>query len=300
MSKYLETLDTVLKGLMQRYRERVPDVQKIFDALIAEEVIAGANDIENDHIAFRTLGVPYLGINSLEKVFLYYGYEKRDYYHFKEKKLNAYWYSPPKDHYPRIFISELRVHELSKESQTIIKSYTEEVACDPVDHLDLDNGAAVDAFLHSGLWRLPNWDDYTALSKESEYAGWTIYNRYYLNHFTISVHNLKEGYNTLPLFNEFLLKHGFKLNNAGGIIKVSPDGALLQSSTVAQIIEAPFADGDKHPISGSYVEFAERRILPAFQHLPADQVKRIHRREGFEAGNADKIFESTYSTQTQR
>ena len=61
----------------------------------------------------------------------------------------------------------------------------------------------VDSFLHSGLWRLPTWKDYTTLSKESEYAAWTIYNRYYLNHFTISVHNLKEGYNTVSWFNNF-------------------------------------------------------------------------------------------------
>jgi hypothetical protein len=100
------------------------------------------------------------------------------------------------------------------------------------------------------------------------------------------------------LFTDFLLRHGLKLNDSGGIIKESPDGGLLQSSTVAQVIEAEFADGDSHAIPGSYVEFAERKILPAFQHLPGEQIKRHHRRDGFEAANADKIFESTYSSQT--
>jgi hypothetical protein len=53
-------------------------------------------------------------------------------------------------------------------------------------------------------------------------------------------------------------------------------------------------------IPGSYVEFAERKVLPQFQHLPVSQIRREHRREGFEAGNADKIFESTYKSQVDR
>jgi hypothetical protein len=293
-------LEQVLAGLMDRYKNRVPDVAAIIDAMIKEKIISESNEIENDHIAFRTMGVPHLGIQSLEKIFLHYGYEKRDYYHFPEKKLDAYWYAPPSPKYPRIFISELRVQDLSPAVQEIITSYTNEVTSDPVDQLNLDDAAAVDEFLHSGLWRLPTIEDYKQLAAESEYAAWVIYNRYYLNHFTISVHNLKEGYNTIPLFNAFLEKHGFVLNDAGGKIKTSPDGFLSQSSTVAEMITAEFAHGVQQSISGSYVEFAERKVLPQFANLPATEVKREHRREGFEAANADKIFESTYASQTNR
>ena len=83
-SQKLKTLDAVLDGLMSRYRERVPDVSGIIDALIDEKVIESANDIENDHIAFRTMGLPSLGIQSFEKIFLHYGYEKREPYDFKD------------------------------------------------------------------------------------------------------------------------------------------------------------------------------------------------------------------------
>jgi hypothetical protein len=293
-------LENVLNGLMTRYKERVPDVAAIINAMIKENIIQKAEDIENDHIAFRTMGVPNLGIQSLEKIFLHYGYQKRDAYYFPEKKLDAYWYAPPSPQYPRIFISELRVKDLAPEIQQLITSYTNEVTADPVDRLNLDDAAAVDQFLHSGLWRLPSWADFETLAAQSEYAAWVIYNRYYLNHFTISVHNLKEGYNTIAGFNAFLERNGFVLNNAGGKIKTSPDGGLSQSSTVAEMIDATFAGGEMHKISGSYIEFAERRVLPPFAHLPKDQLQRHHRREGFEAGNADKIFESTYSSQTQR
>ncbi|MDZ7705568.1 MAG: DUF1338 family protein, partial [Trueperaceae bacterium] len=106
-------LDQVLDGLMRRYKARVPDVEAIIDAMIDEGIIDHADDIQNDHIAFRTMGVPQLGIASLEKIFLHYGYERRDRYDFAAKKLNAHWYSPPDPELPRIFISELRVADLS-------------------------------------------------------------------------------------------------------------------------------------------------------------------------------------------
>lgn len=293
-------LDRTLNALMSQYSERVPDVSRVLSLLSQAGHIASPDAIENDHIAFRTMGVPQLGIRSLERIWLHCGYQRRDPYVFPEKKLDAFWYSPPDPRYPRIFISELRVQDLSEEAQRIIHSYTDEVQRDPVDALDLNDGAAVGAFLHRPLWRTPTWEDYQRLAAESEYAAWVIYNRYYLNHFTISVHNLPEGVDTIPTFNDFVEAHGVVLNNAGGKVKTSPDGLLRQSSTVAQMIPSTFAGGAVHEISGSYVEFAERRALPEFAHLPKSELRREQRREGFEAGNADKIFESTYQGQTSR
>lgn len=302
MSSRLATLDIILQGLMRRYQSRVPAVQAILDRMVEHGLIRSAEDIENDHIAFRTMGVPFLGIQSFEKIFLHCGYERRDAYYFEGKKLNAFWYAPPVDRYPRVFISELRVDDMSPEAQQIIRSYTDEVAADPVDALDLDSGQEVDEYLHRGLWRCPKWSDYERLIEESEYAAWVIYNRYYLNHFTISVHNLPPPFNTVARLNEFLEEGGIKLNTAGGKAKHSPDGLLIQSSTVAHMVDAQFDDGhggsETHAIAGSYVEFAERRVLPEFANLPTDQITRRHRRDGFEASNADKIFESTFRQQT--
>ena len=290
----------MLDGLMKRYMSRVPDVSGIINAMMREGIIQNASEIENDHIAFRTLGVPNLGVGSLEKIFLYHGYTKRDYYYFKDKKLNAWWYSPPIAGLPRIFISELRVDDLSTVSQAIIHSYTDSVLADPIDSLDMRDSKSVDFYLHSSSWTIPSLDDYESLTCESEYAAWAIYNRYYLNHFTMSVHNLKKGFNTLEEFNKFLERNGFRLNDAGGKIKKSPDGLLLQSSTVAEMVLAEFANGETKMIPGSYVEFAERKILEPFRSIPENQILPIHRREGFEAANADKIFESTYLDQVER
>ena len=295
----MEALDQIMKALFTPYRERVPDVGKIIEAMKSAGMIAQESDIENDHVAFRTLGVPNLGIASFEKIFLHYGYTKEDPYFFAKKKLNAYWYSPPSPNYPRIFISELRVGDLSAASQQLIHKFTTSITVDPVDEMDLDNPTEVGAFFHQPLWELPILAEYEVLSVESEYAAWVIYNRYYLNHYTISVHQLAD-YATLEKFNAFLESIGVVLNSAGGIIKVSPDGLLRQSSSVAKLFAAKFSCGASQEIPGSYVEFAERLPLPEFQDLPKQQLTRAHRREGFEAGNADKIFESTFREQTQK
>jgi 3-oxoacyl-ACP reductase-like protein len=83
--KQIETLMVILDGLMRRYTERVPDVGRVIAGMARDGLIGRSSDIENDHIAFRTMGVPQLGIQSLEKVFLHCGYERRDAYKFEGK-----------------------------------------------------------------------------------------------------------------------------------------------------------------------------------------------------------------------
>ena len=294
------SLDEVLTALFLPYKKSVTDVEKITSAMIESHMIVDEHEIVNDHIAFRTLGVPNLGIASFEKIFLHYGYTKMNSYYFSEKKLDAYWYAPPSHEYPRIFISELRVQDLSGSAQRIISNYTNAINTDPIDPIDLNDTKAVGEFFYKPLWKLPTLADFEQLSEESEYAAWVIYNRYYLNHYTISVHNLPAPYNSLESFNEFLEAIGIVLNSSGGKIKTSKDGMLRQSSSVAEMVEATFANDEKMKISGSYVEFAERSILPEFETLAKNEIQRKHRREGFEAANADKIFESTYTEQTSK
>jgi|TARA_B110000483_G_scaffold149277_1_gene177879 hypothetical protein len=294
-----KTINLVLESLFETYSKRVPDVTKITEAMVSNNIVSNQSEIINDHIAFRTMGVKHLGIKSFEKIFLKHGYKKRDFYSFKEKKLNAYWYSHSEKNMPRIFISELKVDELSKDAQKIIKQYTNQVKNDPVDNIDLNNSDEIINFLTNPLWTLPSLFHYNELLKETEYGSWVIYNRYYLNHYTISVHELKEKYNTLEDFNKFLNSIGVKLNDSGGVIKESKDGFLLQSSSVANKVNAHFKEG-RSLISGSYVEFAERKILPEFINLDLNKINSTHRRDGFETSNADKIFESTYQKQVNK
>lgn len=290
----------ILDALFKVYESRVPYVHKITQAMTDKGMVDSQMDIVNDHIAFRTIGVDNLGIASFEKIFLAHGYKKMDYYHFETKKLDAYWYSPPTDDLPRVFISELKIELLTESTQNIISKYTDTVTTDPVDHLDLNDVVAVVSFFQTPLWTLPTKQDYERLLSESEYAAWVIYNRYYLNHYTISVHDLPQPYNRLESFNTFLKSIGIELNDSGGEIKTSKDGLLRQSSSVANQVEAQFSDGEIKAIAGSYVEFAERSVLPKFSDTDPIKIKRKHRREGFEASNADKIFESTFTSQLKK
>ena len=290
----------ILDGLFKVYEERVPDVRKITQAMIEKGMVSDQTAVVNDHIAFRTMGVSHLGIASFEKIFLAHGYSRKDFYHFEAKKLDAYWYAPPSSDLPRVFISELKVELLSDSAQQTIKKYTDSVISDPVDALNLDDVNQVTRFFQTPLWSLPSLLDYENLIKESEYAAWVIFNRYYLNHYTISVHDLPNDYNTLEPFNSFLKSIGIQLNTAGGEIKTSKDGLLRQTSSVANQVHAKFSGGETKKIAGSYVEFAERSALPEFSNLEVGKLKRKHRREGFETSNADKIFESTFTSQLKK
>ena len=294
------TMTKILDELFSTYSERVPNVRKITSEMVKNGMVKDQNEIINDHVAFRTMGVKNLGINSFEKIFLAHGYEKRDFFHFKVKKLDAYWYAPPTPDLPRIFISELKVDLLSKKVRKIIRKYTDSVISDPVDQINLNDAEAVSRFFQNTFWELPSIEDYELLLAESEYAAWVIYNRYYLNHYTISVHDLPDAYCSLERFNEFLKSIGIVLNSSGGEIKISKDKLLRQSSSVANKIIANFSGNETREIAGSYVEFAERGVLQQFTHLPKSEITREQRREGFETGNADRIFESTFTSQLKK
>lgn len=53
---------------------------------------------------------------------------------------------------------------------------------------------------------------------------------------------------------------------------VSPDGGLQQSSSVADTVSFTFAGGEVEQVPASYIEFAERLVLPIHGDLHSDQV----------------------------
>ena len=56
---------------------------------------------------------------------------------------------------------------------------------------------------------------------------------------------------------------------------VSPDGLLLQSSTVADSVSFQFADGITESVPCSYIEFAERLVLPQYKNIPEIEVTNL-------------------------
>lgn len=293
------------------------------------------NHVHWDHFAFRTFDSDGCGIDSIAKVFTDLGYVRRDELRFEQKKLIAYWFAPPPPPpppppsqrdttaaaaatHPRVFISNLLVDDLSPAAAAVVRKYTAAAAA--------AEPAAISAAAREGRppWPCPTLEDYRLLAAESEYAAWTLVNGYGLNHVAISVHRLARrrgggGGNVggesggsgggagleswrLEDVNALLTSppHNLSLNTEGGVVKVSPDGLLRQSSTVADVHDAAFACGGEARVPGSYIEFAERLPLPQYAaEVEAGVVLREdQRRDGFEVGNADKIFESTFAGQT--
>jgi hypothetical protein len=258
-------------ALWQDYVNMTPQAEAIASVLRqrGEEVL-------NDHVAFRTFNTGPITLKDLEPHILALGYTRYEPYHFAAKKLDAYGYIPPTKNLPRIFLSELRVQELSETAQNIIQGLVDQI--DPADV----NDASI--FWRGRLWQAPSFEDYQTLAEESEYAAWLSIIGLRANHFTINVNALMQTTEVAQL-NELVEELGFQINESGGRIKGSPSVLLEQSSTMASTQEMEFADGVKHPVTTCYYEFAKRYF---------DETGELY--QGFVAASADKIFESTDMT----
>ena len=294
-------LSAMLSGFLAPYWETCPSAEQ---AIAEVEAWLPDAQVGFDHFAFRTFGLggADMGIGSVATWFTDMGYTQGGSFEFPKKKLRARWYKPPSRDLPRLFISELKVEEMSEQTQKIIKKYAG--CCSSsggsssstegfiIPHAFSRYGPAT-GFLGVTPWSPPTVEEYQILAAESEYAAWVLVNGFALNHTTLAVHRLTGLEGGISALNTRLKQQGLILSEEGGEIKVSPDGLLLQSSTIADSREFEFAGGEVLLVPGAYVEFAERLVLPEYAHLQGDDVEEHHRRDGFEAASADRIFEST-------
>jgi hypothetical protein len=261
-------INDLFTGLWQDYLAITPSANKIHSLLKAHNQQA---ELVNDHIALRTFAIPGIAVNDIAKHFTVLGYVQSGEYDFSSKKLNAWHYQHPDPNQPKVFISELKVNELSTASQAIIHAM--------VDTMDFNvvKGAG---FLYSGTQWQVSEADYRTLLCESEYAAWMAAWGFRANHFTVSVNHLN-SLTELSAVNALLKSSGFTLNTAGGEIKGNESVCLAQSSTMADIMPVQFSDNTV-TLPSCFYEFAQRFPLPNGQLY-----------QGFVAASADKIFEST-------
>ena len=261
------TIHQMLDAMWQDYLHLTPDarpIHRLFASLNNNVVI-------NDHIALRTFNCEKVCLEKIAKPFIDAGYVAGGDYDFPAKKLSATHFQHPDETLPKVFISELRVEELSKPARQIIQCLMEQVPAKLVSQQE---------FCYSGrIWNISS-AEYRLLAEESEYASWVAAHGYRPNHFTISVNHLNSHKN-IHAVNQFLMDNGYELNDSGGLVKGSPDVLLEQSSTKAKPVDVRFADGVL-AIPGCYYEFALR--------YPQADGKLY---QGFVAASADRIFEST-------
>jgi hypothetical protein len=260
--------EQLLGKLWEQYTAITPSAEKIHSLL-------GANGkhIANDHIAIRTYNDARINIAVLEKPFLAAGYEPMGEYLFEAKKLVAKHYQHATDKSaPKIFISELELEKCSSEMQKIVKEVLD--ACDQEIFTNPE-------LITSGrVWETPSYALYSTLREESEYAAWMYVYGFRANHFTVNVNELAD-FDTLESLNDFLEENGWDLNASGGKIKGTPEQLLEQSSTLGDVQEIAFLEGN-YSIPTCYYEFALRYPDASGELYP-----------GFIASSADKIFEST-------
>lgn len=305
MDAIQECRKQVFTKLWNHYYSLVPYAPNI------EAGIRGRGDswIE-DHVAYRTLPGPHTGKHILEQAFGLLGYKKEDPYHFQEKKLDAFWMSPPdiqghsQEASPKIFISELIPDDFSRPFQQALEDISSEVKVSPMTRLqelhqkllkgetDLaeDFVEGMVALLTSGpSWSRPCLSTYELLKQESEYAAWTYVFGHQINHFTVSVH-LMNSFGNISDLGQYLEQDlGIPMNHAGGLVKGTADIKLEQIATMAVKIPFPFQEGVES-VSYGFVEFAKRYPLADCK----DDGMWSSYYQGFVEANADKIFESTY------
>lgn len=257
----------IFQKLWDDYILQNPTVKDVYDLFISkgEEVI-------NDHIAFRTFNDERINIEVMSRLFLDMGFKQMGEYNFEEKHLKAKHFESDSDKIPRIFISELKLEEMSPFVQQAAKSMVDKIPDKVLNDPTI--------FLSGRTWGKPSFSTYEKLREESEYAAWVYVYGFRANHFTVSINELKE-YNTIQKVNSLLKNNGFEMNTVGGEIKGSPEVLLEQSSIIAGKLPIDFSEG-VHEIPSCFYEFANRY---------KDKDGNLF--SGFIAKNANKIFEST-------
>lgn len=287
--------------LWNDYRSRVSYVRTY------EEVIAkhGATFV-NDHIAFRTFATqnPLTGIGSLSRIFEALGYQAAGCYQFPDKHLSAIHYQHSHPELPKLFISELRVWELSEEVQAIIAStcqtHRPPAPLQSLTQLAQLRGQALSSPIDESLmerlvqefrvrpWVIPNQMELEGINRESQYAAWVLVHGYNVNHFTslINSHGVRELDN---------IEKTVQALQAAGVpmkenIEGRPGSKLRQTATAAVEVEVPvIVNGEetRTPWSYAYFELAERG------EVTDPETGKAHRFEGFLGPQATQLFEMT-------
>lgn len=277
----------LINALWNDYCNKIKDVSLVVDLFEKRE-----ESWYLDHFAVRTLTKSQF--NLLISIFESFGYNKQDYYIFKDKKLEAFWLKPTlssqldNEALPKVFISRLCSELFDEQIQTCLSDYlsTDWTLRKPVvGHLD-----NIYSLLLEGVsWRKPTLGDYKFLQEKSEYAAWTLAWGGAVNHFAFACQQFK-SYDNLNMINQSLKDLGLVLNSSGGEIKGDPSFGLEQSSTMAATFPYNFKDG-REVIPYSFIEFSWRYLID--KSLPPEKWGSYY--QGFVTSNADKIFESTDS-----
>ena len=130
------------------------------------------------------------------------------------------------------------------------------------------------------------YDDYQNISKENPFLAWTTLFSGHINHIALEVPDIKVA-------TENCIKNGIEMNTSNGLYKVSKDGLLIQSATIAIPIHYSFLNETTERVPRPHSRVAERVPYTFVELVERRKDSNGLLREGFEQENALHIFDST-------
>ena len=229
----------LLGELWENYAAQVPYARTF--------VQLAQGQFRNDHVAFRSLD-----LRPIARVFEDLGWKRAGEYDFPETHLNAIYLSKPGE--PRVFVSELRVADLSQRAREILAQLPQ----DP----PYDGSAA----WFRGPDLCPREEELLELERESQYGAWLLLFGREVNHFTASVPDVAD-------WQRRMREAGIPMKDE---IEGAPGAGLRQTATRAAPRSVQLRERERDwPYA--YLEIAERN--GGF--------------DGFVAAQARQLFEMT-------
>jgi Domain of unknown function (DUF1338) len=294
--------------LWQEYQDRV-----IYARSYQQMIEEAGGSIANDHIAFRTLRLTIdqngrsiqLGLPYLARIVEALGYHQAGEYHFPAQCLYARHYvHPEQDSYdlPKLFISELIVDDLPKDSASLIKQTvqsgdflldTDLLQLESINSqtTDFDRQAILAQLAHlfDRPWQPPQQFAVEQVNIVSQYGAWVMMHGYAVNHFTGYVNRQQTTkYQTIAQTIAGLTHLGVPMKSG---VEGSIESGLCQTATQA-VIEQVWVQNDaastlmQIPWPYAYYEIAERYQI---KNSAGDTMLF----DGFLSVQAQQLFEMT-------
>lgn len=222
----------LLDLLWERYAREVPYARTFVE-------LSGGS-FRNDHVAFRTLAREGGGIAGMAPVFERLGWRRAGAYTFPDAKLTAIHLSHPAG-LPRVFLSELRVEQLSTRAQ----GHLARLPHDPPPPEDVE--ALAEWFC--GPAAPIDETVLLELELESQYGAWLLAFGRKVNHFTGAVDDV-------AAWQQRMREAGVPMKKD---IEGAPGSPLRQTATQAFALPVRLASGMTRPWPYAYFEIAERR-----------------------------------------
>jgi 2-oxoadipate dioxygenase/decarboxylase-like protein len=296
----------LIKNLWNNYQNSIPCFSHMRDQLKNN----GNKNLVLDHFAIIDLPGRNSGISNLCQIFSALGFIVQGADYLPDKQNDFLWMAeidatkkPANVVLPQVVVADFRIEELPIAAKKVINKYIDQIPKSPIRKIQILSGKTylgdrssanellqiLVTYFSGREWPLPSRHDFKLIHEVNELLAWTLLFGRIPNHFTISVHLLRQ-FKTFEKFISFLRNDiGLNLNENGGIIKGTESQGIKQASTQGKPIQVQLADG-YCTIPGPFIEFIWR--YPKGEKNPISWQDYF---TGFIPQNANKVVESLYT-----